>query len=125
MSPDERAIRQMIDAWMAATKAGDIDKVLSLMTDDVVFMTPGRPPFGKKEFAENSRGMAGQVTFDGRAEPLEVVVNGDWGYTRVKLDITVTPKDGEAKKRAGFAMSIVRKASDGRWQIARDANLVT
>lgn len=29
---------------MAATKVGDVDTALSLMTDDVVFLVPGRPP---------------------------------------------------------------------------------
>ena len=27
---------------------------MRLMTKEVVFMTPGQPPFGKKDFAENS-----------------------------------------------------------------------
>jgi ketosteroid isomerase-like protein len=30
---------------------GDVPALLALMTDDVVFVTPGRPPFGKAEFA--------------------------------------------------------------------------
>ena len=40
MTNDERAIRELVQTWMTATKAGDIQTVLSLMTDDVVFMTP-------------------------------------------------------------------------------------
>jgi uncharacterized protein (TIGR02246 family) len=31
---DERAIRELVQTWMTATKAGDIQTVLSLMTDD-------------------------------------------------------------------------------------------
>ena len=54
MSEDERANHALIDRWMAATKAGDIGSVLDLMTDDVVFMVPGRAPFGKQEFAAMS-----------------------------------------------------------------------
>ena len=54
MTDDERAIRDLVDAWMAASKAGDVAKVLSLMTDDVVFMVPGREPFGKEAFAAAS-----------------------------------------------------------------------
>ena len=38
MSPDERAIRELIDAWMKASRAGDTETVLSLMSDDVIFM---------------------------------------------------------------------------------------
>jgi ketosteroid isomerase-like protein len=36
-----------VDTWLAASKAGDIAAVLILMTADIVFMVPGREPFGK------------------------------------------------------------------------------
>ena len=42
MTDDETAIRALIATWMQASQQGDIDTVLSLMTDDVVFMVPGR-----------------------------------------------------------------------------------
>lgn len=39
---DERAIRQMVDEWLDASKRGDLETVLSFMTDDVLFMAlPG------------------------------------------------------------------------------------
>jgi hypothetical protein len=37
--PDyERAIRELTQTWLAATQKGDIQTVLGLMADDVVFM---------------------------------------------------------------------------------------
>ena len=57
MSPDERAIRDLVDTRMTASREGDIATVLSLMSDDVIFMVPGREPFGKQTFAANSRSM--------------------------------------------------------------------
>jgi uncharacterized protein (TIGR02246 family) len=48
MSEDERAIREVVATWMRASKAGDVETLLDLMTDDVIFMAPGRPPFGKR-----------------------------------------------------------------------------
>jgi uncharacterized protein (TIGR02246 family) len=54
MNEDERQIRELVEACITANKAGDLPAVLALMTDDIIFMTPGRPPFGKKEFAEAS-----------------------------------------------------------------------
>ena len=47
---DEQAIREVVEQWMAASKAGDTETVLGLMTDDVLFMTPGQEPFGKDAF---------------------------------------------------------------------------
>ncbi len=57
MSADEdtRQIRKLIDAWIAASNARDLPALMDMMTDDVVFMTPGRAPFGKAEFAADSR----------------------------------------------------------------------
>ncbi len=55
MDRDEQEIRQLVVTWMAATKAGDIDTVLSLMAEDVVFLVPGqapmRGPFSRKRKA--------------------------------------------------------------------------
>ena len=53
MTEDKSAIRTVVDTWMSASKAGDLSTVLSLMADDVIFMVPGREPFGKKKFAVN------------------------------------------------------------------------
>ena len=65
MSEDERARRALVDAWMAASRAGDLGTVLSLMTEDAIFMVPGRPPFGKDAFRAASEGMRG-VQLDGQ-----------------------------------------------------------
>jgi uncharacterized protein (TIGR02246 family) len=124
MSEDERAIRQLIADWMQASRAGDTAKVLSLMTDDVVFMVPGREPFGKDTFAKMSQGMTG-VRVDGTAEIRELRVLGDWAYLRNRLSITVTPPGREPVTRSGFTLTILRKDQSGRWLLARDANLLT
>jgi uncharacterized protein (TIGR02246 family) len=54
---DKAAIRNLVDTWRAAIMAGDIATLLSLMTDDVVFMVPGREPFGKEAFPAVSDAM--------------------------------------------------------------------
>jgi uncharacterized protein (TIGR02246 family) len=124
MTEDERAIRAVVERWFAATRAGDIDTVLDLMTDDVVFMVPGRQPFGKEAFAAASKGMA-NVAIDGASEIVELEVMGEWAYLRNRIEMTVTPPSGEAMHRSGYTLTIFRKERDGRWRLARDANLVT
>jgi uncharacterized protein (TIGR02246 family) len=100
MSEDERAIRELIATWMAASKAGDHDTVLSLMTDDAVFMVPGREPFGKEAFAAASKGMQG-VRFDGTSDIVEIKVLGDWAWLRTRLKVTIAP--GALTTRSGYA----------------------
>jgi len=124
MSDDERAIKAAIDRWFAATKSGDVETVLDLMTDDVVFMVPGKAPFGKTEFAASSKGMA-NVTMDGKSEIVELRVLGEWAYLRNRIELTVTPKSGPSTRKSGYTLTIFRKESDGRWRLARDANLLT
>ena len=124
MTEDERAIRDLVATWMAATKRGDLETVLSLMADDVIFMVAGREPFGKAEFAAASQGMDG-VRVEGEAEIAELKVLGDWAYLRNRLTVTVFPGSGQALlKRTGYTLSIFRKEPDGRWLLARDANLM-
>ena len=120
---DEQAIRKLIDDWMQASAQGDLDRVLSMMSDDVVFMTAGREPFGKQEFAAQSQGMK-DIRIEGVARPIEIKVLGDWAYLRNHLEMTMTPKGGQPMKRAGYTLTILRRQPDGRWVIARDANLI-
>ena len=74
---DEQAIRNLIATWLSASKAGDTETVLGLMSDDVVFLVCGRPPMrGKKEFAA-SQGVLKDVEMDGVSEIQEVTVLGE------------------------------------------------
>jgi uncharacterized protein (TIGR02246 family) len=123
MSDDEQAIRDLIARWMAASQAGDTATVLSLMTDDVVFTVPGREPFGKEAFAAASEAMRG-VRIDGSSDIRELKVLGDWACLRNYLEVTVTPRGGRAVKRTGYTLTVLQKQPDGRWLLARDANLL-
>jgi uncharacterized protein (TIGR02246 family) len=124
MTDDERAIRSLIDTWMKASMAHDLATVLSLMTDDVVFMVPGQKPFGKAEFAAMSVGMK-NVAFAGKTDIQEIRVLGDWAYLRNYLEVTVSPPGGaKPVRRSGYTLSIMRKEADGQWRLARDANLL-
>jgi len=125
MSEDERAIREVVETWMDATRRDDIDMVLDLMTDDVLFMTPGREPFGKAEFKANSEALS-DARVDGRAEVREVEVLGDRAWIRNHLEVTMTPPGGtKPVRRSGYTLTILKRCADGRWRLFRDANLVS
>ena len=124
MTDDERAIRELVETWMRASKAGDTATVLDLMTDDVVFMTIGQEPFGKEHFRDSSESMRG-IDIDGQAETLEVEVLGDTAWIRNRLEMVMTPEDGGPMRRSGYTLTILKKGGDGRWRLFRDANLVT
>lgn len=123
MSDDERAIRDLVARWMEASKAGDTDTVLGLMTDDVVFMVPGQEPFGKEAFAAASASIAG-VRIEGTSDIQELQVLGDWAWLRSRLHVKMMPPGGNAVERSGYTLTILKKQPDGRWLLARDANLL-
>jgi uncharacterized protein (TIGR02246 family) len=120
---DERQIRRLIEAWIGASNARNLPALMDMMTDDVVFMTPGRAPFGKAEFAADSQRMK-SVTIDARAQVQEIEVFGPRAYIRNHIQIELTSPGQAPRRMSGYAMSILRKEADGRWRIARDANLV-
>jgi uncharacterized protein (TIGR02246 family) len=123
---DEEEIRALVATWMAATKAGDYQTVLGLMTEEVVFLVPGQPPMiGKAAFAAAAKPQPGQAAprFDGASEIQEITVLADWAYMWTRLAVTTTMPDGKTAKRAGHTLSILRK-ENGKWLLARDANLL-
>jgi uncharacterized protein (TIGR02246 family) len=124
-SPDEQAIRDLIDTWMRASLAGDHETVLNLMTEDVIFMLPGQQPFGKEAFRAATQGQQ-KFRIEGSSDIQEIQVLGDWAYMRNYLEITMSPLDGgTAIQRSGYTLSVLRKKADGKWRLARDANLMT
>ncbi|HSH92057.1 MAG TPA: SgcJ/EcaC family oxidoreductase [Ramlibacter sp.] len=126
MQSDEQEIRQLVATWMDATRAGDTDRILSLIADDAVFLVAGEPPMRRPEFEKASRAQAAgnAPKFDGRSEIQEVQVIGDWAFMWAKLRVTATPPDGSAPTtREGHTLSVLKK-QDGRWRLARDANLL-
>lgn len=125
MRKDEEQIRKLVETWMAASQSGDVDTVLSLIADDVVFLVPGRPPMGKDEFAAASRSQAGlgRPKIDGVSEIQEIKVLGDWAFMWTKLAVTVTPDGSLPLERAGHTLTVLKKET-GKWFIARDANLL-
>ena len=126
MNGDEAQIRSLVARWHEATAAGDVDAVLNLMTEDVVFLVPGRPPMrGRREFEQGLRSLLAQHRIESRGEIQEVAVSGDLAYCWSQLNVRVIPRSGgEGNVRSGNAMSILRRQTDGAWKVVRDANLL-
>jgi uncharacterized protein (TIGR02246 family) len=124
---EKQKIREVISTWMRATAEGELDQVLNLMADDVVFLIAGQPPMrGKEAFATASRSAVGKFHIDGKSEIQEITVAGNYAYCWTQLSVTVTPmQGGSPSKRAGHTLSVFRKEPDGRWVLFRDANLLT
>ena len=126
MGPDERAIREVHSTWIDAVNAGDLVRLLTLITDDVVFLSPGEAPSGRDEFSANFAGAHQRFLIHCISELEEVVVVGEVAYTRARDSLSVTPRaGGEAMQLAGHRITVYRKQPDGRWLLARDAHTLS
>jgi len=105
MDGDERAIRDLVSTWITASNAGDIEKVLSLMADDVVFLVAGQTPMRKAEFVAGHNALK-DVAMEAKSEIQEIA-----------------PRGGTPATRTGNALSILQKRS-GKWVLFRDANML-
>lgn len=120
MTDDERAIRDLVATWMKASETGDVDTVLSLMADDVVFMVPGREPFGKDAFRAASETMK-SVRLTGTSDIRELkVIVGRISVTtsRSRSRRPTTPRCGEGDTRSqSSASSLMENGSFGGTRI--------
>jgi uncharacterized protein (TIGR02246 family) len=111
---------------MDATEHGDIQSVLRLMTDDALFLVPGKPPMTKAGFEAASKSQASaKVKIHAKSEVQEVQVEGTMAYMWSNLTVTMTQEGkSQVSTRTGQTLTVFRKV-DGRWLLCRDANLLT
>ncbi|HZZ91011.1 MAG TPA: SgcJ/EcaC family oxidoreductase [Usitatibacter sp.] len=123
MEAVEREIRELHSTWINAVNNADLELLLALMTDDVVFLSPGQAPIGRDGFRANFSAAHQQARIRCISELEEVVVVGEVAYTRSRDSLSVTPRaSGEPTQLAGYRMTIYRRGPEGRWLLARDAH---
>ena len=120
---DKQAIRELVDRWLEASKQGDTKTLLSLLADDVVFITPEREPFGKEAFAGGGDEMK-NMKMEAVIDIKEIEVAGDWAWMRSFLKVSFTPAGGNSTKHLGHILTILQRQPDDQWVIKRDANFV-
>ena len=127
MHDDERAIRELILSWMTATLAGDVTHLKLLMAEDVVFLAAGQVPLrGRDAFAASFAAALEKFDIHPRSNIQEIRIFGEHAYCWNQLSVTMTAKsDGTAIHSVGAALTILQKKTNGRWVIARDANMLS
>jgi len=127
MSVDEQAIRTLVVEWHRATAAGDVDAVLRLMAEDVVFLVAGQEPMkGRGRFEKGLRAILSSHRIYSSSDIQEIEVSGNLAYCWSILKVRVTPiSGGDSAMRSGSALSILCKQPNGSWVVVRDANLLS
>lgn len=117
------AVEGVWDEYASSLMAGDIDRWLSLWTEDGIQMPPDEAPVvGKERIRERNQAVADRFTVDDmEIQNTEVVTTGDWAYARGTYTARLLPRgEGAPINVDGKYMSILRRHPDGSWRIHRD-----
>jgi len=124
VNPSDGQIRSLSQAWMEAMRAKDIDRLLSMIDDNAVFLPPGSPPVrGRDQITKMLH------TFFSRCDPEqsidigEIQICGDWAFAWGAETMKATPVNGGPPlTMRGHGLSILRRQEDGSWKFARGIN---
>lgn len=118
---DEAALLEADKSFSAAAAAGDIQKVMSVWTDDAINYFPGAPPaIGKAaigELIQNNRSIPG-FSLSWEPKTSRVPTGGELGYTSGTFRLTVGDPEGNLVTKNGHYVSIWVRQADGSWKVA-------
>lgn len=119
---DLQAIHVLYSAWFGAMETGDVERILELVTDDVILKGGGGPAVRGRDALEVSlRDFLEQYTEEVEYSLDEVEVAGDWAWARIDESVLIIPKDDRPPVRVtGMHLAVLRRTGDDGWRIARD-----
>ena len=117
---DRAAIEAMVEPYVAAYNAKDIESVLAFYDDQVVTMPANAPAgVGIGSVRANLETLFEQGDVEIAISPVELIVSGDIAVGRGNYTLKVTPEDGDAVEENGKYLSLWSKLPDGSWKISR------
>lgn len=119
---DVRAIHELYADWFGAMEEGDVDRILSLVTDEVILKGGGGPAVrGRDALAVALRDFLDEFTEEVEYSVDEVEVAGEWAWARIDESTRIVPKDGRPPVTVtGMHLAVLRRDDGGGWRVARD-----
>jgi uncharacterized protein (TIGR02246 family) len=128
-TPTEKAslatIEKLHTMDQEASKRGDFDTLLTLMTDDCVLLPPERPPIKGKdaiwEYIQEQKEQLHKIEITEYSHDFqEIKILGDWAYEWGYFSNAARPAGGgEAIHGRGTLFRILRRQVDGSWKVSR------
>ncbi len=125
LARDWKAIETLHQRDIAATKAYDIDALVSLWTEDIVALPPGAEPVNGKEanckLLEAGRASSAQFeTLEYEQDWQEIRVAGDFAWERGVFTGALRPRAGGDVTRYRYnVLRILQRQPDGSWLVHR------
>ena len=120
---DRQAINRVREQEIATFSSGEAEKLLALLTDDVVLMPPNEPAVVGKEAARAwVRNMFQRFKIEGTyTSTADLRLIGDSAFERMSFKLKLTPIDGGAPiEDVGKGVHVYRRQAGGAWKIAQD-----
>jgi len=117
------AVRQ---AWLNAVRSSDVERLASLVTDDVVVVHGnGRCVHGKYELKADFLKAFEAFSIDQVVASAQVVVRGRWGFEISDVESVLSPHlGGESKQVHSFTVVALNQQPDGSWKVGRVLGLL-
>jgi uncharacterized protein (TIGR02246 family) len=117
---EAEAIRNIEDQWVAANKAKDINKVISIFASDAVTLEPNKPiTIGTEAIKKSWELWFSDTTYLHNTiiytiDNIEVSTSGDLGYARGSTHYSIKTPNGTVKYDDKFVD--IYKKIDGEWK---------
>ena len=111
------------DAYVTAINSNNLDTLLGVLTDDVVFLSAHEAPMvGKAAVRPWLVDYLKTYKTHWDKPVQEFTVSGDWAFERYSYKSTDTPSaGGPVVEDTGWGLVIYHHDLDGKWRVARDA----
>jgi uncharacterized protein (TIGR02246 family) len=112
------AVRQ---AWLDAIRDGDVERLATLVTDDVVIVHgSGRCVRGRDELKMDFRNAFAACSIEQRASTAGLVVRGSWALEIADMETKLTPRSGgEGTLFYSTTVTALSRQPDGAWKVGR------
>jgi ketosteroid isomerase-like protein len=109
-------------AYVAAINSNNIDSLMAVMAEDVVFLPPHEAALvGKVQVRQWGDGYFKTYRTHWDKTTRELTVTADWAFERYEYVSTVTPiAGGAAVTDKGKGLVLYHRDADGVWRVARD-----
>jgi len=113
-------------AWLDAVRAGDVERLASLVTDDVVVVhANGRCVRGRDELKKDFLNAFERFTIEQTVSSAEGVFRGRWAFEIAEVKSTLTPVGGgEAFHGASTTIVALARQPDRSWKIGRVVGMI-
>lgn len=110
-------------AYVDAINSNDVDKVMAVLTDDIVYQAPGEPEIvGRATVREWLEAYVAGHRAHWEKTSIGFTVEGDWAFERYTYKSTDTDRQtGNVTTDVGKGVTIFRRGPDGKWRVAVDS----